>query len=115
MTRSIPRVALLIETSRGYGRGLLRGVKRYLQENGPWSIAFRPRGLNEPPPPWLASWHGDGILARIGTRPMAQAVRACGVPTVELRLAFDDLGWPSVGIDHRAVVALGAAKGDIVN
>jgi LacI family transcriptional regulator len=106
MARSVPRVALLIETSRAYGRSLLRGVKRYLQDNGPWSIDFRPRGLNELPPPWLASWHGDGILVRACTRRLVRAVRACGVPTVELRLAFDDLGWPSVGIDNEAIVTL---------
>jgi LacI family transcriptional regulator len=106
MSSRIPRVALLIETSRAYGRGLLRGVRRYIAENGPWSVFFRPRGLGEPPPPWLASWHGDGILVRADTRRLAQAVRACRVPTVDLRLSFRDLGWPTVGIDNRAIVEL---------
>ena len=60
----LPHVALLIESSREYGRGLLRGVARYHQEHGPWSIYFEPHGLNERPPLWLKNWHGDGILAR---------------------------------------------------
>ncbi len=106
MPRPIPRVALLIETSRAYGRGLLRGVRRYVQEHGPWSLCFRPRGLGEPPPPWLASWQGDGILVRADTRRLARAVRDRNVPTVDLRLSFDNLGWPTVGIDNRAVVEL---------
>ena len=39
------RVALLIETSREYGRGLLRGIIRYQQEHQPWSLYFKPQGL----------------------------------------------------------------------
>src|SRR5258706_14375146 len=33
---SRPRVALLIESSRAYGRGLLVGIARYVREQGPW-------------------------------------------------------------------------------
>ncbi|HEX6960370.1 MAG TPA: hypothetical protein VF175_00775 [Lacipirellula sp.] len=33
--KKVPHVALLIETSREYARGLLRGVARYHQEQGP--------------------------------------------------------------------------------
>jgi LacI family transcriptional regulator len=106
MAPRIPRVALLIETSRAYGRGLLRGVRRYLQDNGPWSVFFQPRGLGEPPPSWLTSWRGDGILVRADTRRLARAVQACGVPTVELRFSFDDLGWPTVGIKQESVIQL---------
>jgi LacI family transcriptional regulator len=31
----LPHIALFIESSREYGRGLLRGVARYHQEHGP--------------------------------------------------------------------------------
>jgi len=31
-------VALLVETSNTYGRGLLAGVAEYVQAFGPWSI-----------------------------------------------------------------------------
>ena len=61
-------VALLIETSRAYGRGLLRGIIRYQREHGPWSIYFQPRGINDPAPGWLRNWKGDGILARVRPR-----------------------------------------------
>ena len=43
------RVALLIETSRTYGRDLLRGVKRYTQEHGPWSLFVEVRDLETRP------------------------------------------------------------------
>src|SRR5262245_61145864 len=43
----IPHVAVLIETTRAYGRGLLEGVAEYVRAHGPWSIDFTPRGLGE--------------------------------------------------------------------
>lgn len=103
---SAPRVALLVETSREYGRGLLRGIIRYQRERGPWSIYFQPHGLGEPPPNWLASWRGDGILARINDRETAEVVKRAAVPAIDLRSALGDLGLPIVGIDNRPVVRL---------
>lgn len=99
-------VALLIETSREYGRGLLRGIIRYQREHGPWSISFQPHGLDEPIPSWLSSWRGDGILARINDHATAEAVRATGVPAIDLRSSLGPLGFPIVGIDNRQVVRL---------
>lgn len=97
-------VALLIETSREVGRGLLRGIARYLHWHGPWSIYFVPMGLDDAPPPWLNTWRGDGILARINNRRMAQAVLNSGVPAIDLRGAIADLGLPHVGVANRIVV-----------
>jgi LacI family transcriptional regulator len=101
-----PRIALLVETSREYGRGILRGVIRYQREHGPWSLYFKPQGLGAAPPSWLASWHGDGILARINDRRMAHAVLAAKVPVVDLRNALPDLEVPTVAISNSAVVRL---------
>src|SRR6185295_10022596 len=39
---SVPKVALLIETSRGYGRAMLRGIVRYARLHGPWSFYITP-------------------------------------------------------------------------
>jgi LacI family transcriptional regulator len=100
------RVALLIETSREYGRGLLRGVTRYQRERGPWSLYFRPQGLGELTADWLREWHGDGILVRADDRALADAVVRSGVPAVELRFSFPDLPLPSVGIDSGGIVDL---------
>ena len=101
-----PHVALLIETSREYARGLLRGVARYQQQHGPWSIYFEPHGLDDPPPSWLDRWQGDGILARVNTREMADVIRATGIPVVDLRGALPDLGMPFIGVDNQPVSKL---------
>ena len=81
----LPRVALLIETSRSFGRGVLVGVRRYLTEHGPWSAYLETRALESQGPPWLRGWKGDGILARTGTAALARLLRATSVPVVELR------------------------------
>ncbi len=96
-------VALLIETSRSYGRGLLRGVRRYMNEQGGWSVSMELRALDSKVPLWLANWRGDGILTRTGSRSMAQAVRKTGVPAIELRSPrlCPDLPW--VGVDNHAL------------
>jgi LacI family transcriptional regulator len=106
MTRD-RHVALLIETSRSYGRGLLRGIIRYQREHGPWSIYFEPRGLNDTAPAWLESWRGHGILARVNDERTAEIIRNSGIPAVDLRFAVPDLDLPAVGIDNATVVARG--------
>ena len=101
-------VAVLIETSRAYGRGLLQGVQRYNRERADWSTYFQPHGLGDPPPPWLTSWRGDGILARIDNQGLAGAIRKAGIPVVNLRGTLPDLPFPFIGADNHAVGRLAA-------
>ncbi|KAF0173692.1 MAG: LacI family transcriptional regulator [Limisphaerales bacterium] len=81
------QVALLIETSNAYARGLLRGVVAYLREHEPWSLHLAEHGRGDRPPSWLASWCGDGILARIETPAMARALRRIKAPIVDVSAA----------------------------
>jgi len=99
-------VALLIETSRAYGRGLLQGINGYLRAHGPWSIYVQADGLGMPPPQWMRKWKGDGILARIDDRLTAETIRQTGLPAVDLRYSVRNFGFPHVGLDNRAVVQL---------
>ncbi|RPH34928.1 MAG: xylose operon transcription regulator XylR, partial [Planctomycetota bacterium] len=43
--RSRPHVALIVESSIEYGRGVLRGIARWLRGHGPWSIFLEQREL----------------------------------------------------------------------
>jgi len=101
--KRLPHVALLIETSRSYTRGVLAGVRQYISEHGPWSVFMELRALDSPEPRWLKHWRGDGILTRTNGRSMAAAVRAAGVPAVELRATKLGLDLPFVGVDNRAI------------
>lgn len=101
-------VALLIETSGSYGRGLLRGVAKYNRMHGGWSTYFHPHGLGDPPPAWLTNWKGDGILARVDTPEIADVLLQSGVPVLNLRGTVDDLPFPYVGPDHARIGELAA-------
>ena len=103
MAARAPHVALLIETSRSYGRQLLRGVRQYISEHGPWSVFLEPRDLQSKPPPWLGHWPGHGILVRTENASMARAVRSTGLPAVELRASRVAGGLPFVGVDNRSM------------
>jgi LacI family transcriptional regulator len=98
------RVALLIETSRGHGRQIIDGVARYAKEHGPWSLFLEPRHLDDPPPRWLAGWDGDGLLVRCDTPEVAAAVRARGLPAIDLRGSVAECGLPLVGVDNPAII-----------
>jgi LacI family transcriptional regulator len=99
-------VALLIEATNAYARGLLHGVARYEHEHGGWTIYFEPHAPDAPPPKWLKHWKGDGILARVENRRIANAVLAAGVPIVELRRKATLPRVPSIGPDNDAVTRL---------
>jgi LacI family transcriptional regulator len=50
--RKVSNVALLVETSREFGRGLLHGIARYSRLHGPWRFSWRPGSLDSPQPKW---------------------------------------------------------------
>lgn len=98
-----PRVALLIETSRAYGRDLLVGIAQYVRVNGPWSIEFEEGDPCERMPDWFGGWKGDGVLARVKTRAMADALAKLRVPTVDLYGGLANLKMLTVRSDEAAV------------
>jgi len=85
-----PKVALLVETARGYGRGLLRGVVRYARLHGPWSFYVTPSDFVQSLPQ-MRQWGGTGIIARIATPAVAKAILESGLPTVALDLREEQL------------------------
>lgn len=81
---SVPRVLLMIETSTGYGRGLLEGIGRWISEHRRWSIHFEERGLQAPLPRWIKGWQGDGVISRTTTLAMGRQLQGLNLPMVEL-------------------------------
>jgi len=101
-------VALLIETSNAYARGLLAGVMAFVRQHRPWSIYLPELGRGDTPPRWLARWRGDGIIARIETREIARAVRRTGLPVVDVSAARHLPGVPWVETDDEGIARLAA-------
>jgi LacI family transcriptional regulator len=97
-----PRVALLIESSRAYGRGIMSGVAKYMREHGDWSIFLQEHSLCDNISAWLENWEGDGILTRIEHQAVTRAIKRLGLPAVSLRNERE-LKIPCVLTDNAAV------------
>lgn len=93
-TTRTPKVALLIETARGYGRGLLRGIVRYARLHGPWSFYATPSDFEQALPK-MRQWGGTGIIARVASPAMAKAILQSRLPTIALDLREDQLLLPN--------------------
>ncbi|HWD18344.1 MAG TPA: DNA-binding transcriptional regulator [Verrucomicrobiae bacterium] len=101
-----PRVALLVESSRGYGRGVLWGVAKFVRQNDSWSIFFQDLNLCDDTPGWLKNWRGDGIISRLENRDVVQVIEQLKVPAVYLRHANPKLGKPGILADNTAISRL---------
>jgi|ERR1035438_953502 LacI family transcriptional regulator len=108
LPRSRPKVALLIESSNAYARGLLHGVVSYVREHEPWSFYLMEQGRGDDPPPWLAHWNGDGIIARIESEKIAKAVVNSRLPAVDVSAGRHIPSIPWVETDDREIAQLAA-------
>ena len=99
-------VALLIETSNGYSRGLFEGVIAYTKVHGSWSVYLTEQERGAAPPTWLKNWGGDGIIARIETDAIGRQLVQCGVPIVDLSAARHIKGVPWADTEDRAIANL---------
>jgi len=102
------RVALLIETSKAFGRGVLRGISRWQREHEPWRVFADERGFNEPVPADMATAAWDGIITRLQRREMPAAWSRDDLPLVSLRWEEADVPSPGVHSDETAIAQLAA-------
>lgn len=103
-----PEVALLIETSNAYARELLHGIRSYWREHRSWTVYLPEHARGQAPPSWLKTWKGDGIIARIENKRIAEAVLKAGLPAVDVSAARLATGLPWVETDDDAIARLAA-------
>ena len=101
-------VALLIETSNSYSRGVLEGITQYVRQHERWSIFLPEQERGGSPPQWLGKWNGDGIIARIETDEIAAALRKTKLPVVDVSAArhLPDIPWVETDDDAIAELAV---------
>lgn len=104
-----PRIALLIETSNAYARGLLEGIAAFMRERRTWAIDLSEHERGASDPAWLRDWKGDGIIARIENPVIAAAVAGRKLPTVDLSAARLLVDVPCVETDNKAIAELGVS------
>lgn len=102
------KVALLIETSNSYARGLMRGISAYLREHERWLLYLSEGKRGEKVPSWLEKWKGDGIIVRIENEEIAKVIKKLKIPVVDISSArlIPDLRW--VETDDKGVAELAA-------
>lgn len=102
------RIALLLESSRPFGRGVLDALSECLRGRRHWLVYYQEGGLGELLPKWFLKWRGDGVIARIETRAMARLLQRKRIPTVDIRGIFSLPGIPVVSTDSVEIARLAA-------
>ena len=80
-----PKVILLIDTARAYGRGLLRGIAKYSDLHGPWIFYwrapfYRETGREKITLSELKDWGADGVIIR--EQKKTKEIISMGLPTI---------------------------------
>lgn len=102
------RVALLIESSRAYGRQLLRGIAAFARERGDWAFFHEERSLGDDAPVRLKQWRPDGVIARLAGVKLIDRMRRLGVPIVDLYHEEELKGIPGIAVDQDALAQMAA-------
>ena len=105
---NIPRIAVLVDTSTGWGRRLIRGVVGYVHKHEAWNLWVHACGQDHSmrlPP----GWKGEGIIARVSDEATARHVAEAGVPVVNVSgIELREWSFCRVTTDLRAAGRLAA-------
>lgn len=103
------RVALLIETSTTWGRGLIRGIARYAHEQAHWALTVEPRGTHERPTlPF--NWRGDGVIGRFTCHEILDSILKEKIPAVNVsQVSLPDSPLPKVTTNECRVGEIAAS------
>ncbi|MFG0291359.1 MAG: XylR family transcriptional regulator [Rhodopirellula sp. JB044] len=100
-----PRIALLVEASRAYGRELLRGVALFARTQVDWALLHQEMTLDSDIPDWLATSRVSGVIARLDVHSIDD-LRKLHVPIIDVRCNRKFDGVPQVETDNRKVAQL---------
>ncbi|WP_315852268.1 AraC family transcriptional regulator [Lignipirellula cremea] len=94
-----------METSRSYGRDLLRGIALFARTRSNWSLLHQEMTIDVLLPEWMQESAIHGVIARVDTRTI-EPLRRLGVPCVDVRCSRSFPGIPQVETDDQKVAAL---------
>ena len=98
------KIALLIETSRSFGRQLIMGIAGYSKLHGPWSFYKEPTDLKSTIPK-LTGWKPDGIIMRDSL--VNKELLKLKIPTIlSIHYSTDLKNLPTIRTDSKAVAKM---------
>lgn len=113
MKRNVVRVAVLIETSTTFSRGLVRGILRFAKKNPEWRVHILPGGQSEQQMPDMKEWGASGLIARVTSDALARKIVRSKLPCIllnpENRISkrFPSLEkCPEIQADARSIVEM---------
>jgi len=100
-------IGLACAHSSAYYRGVLRGVRRYIQTKPQWLFTFIiPEQQSQRVPSRLRP---HGVIASVNTLPLARTLASWRRPVVNVSAVLAGLAFPRVGVDNVRVGELAAA------
>jgi len=100
------RIALLLDRSLSFVRGVIRGVRVYAADKPNWVLRDGPPRLQLVS--HVRDWKPHGIIAGLVLPRVAQELVRIGKPLVDTAHTLPGLGVPTVDVDHAAVGRLAA-------
>ena len=98
-------VALLVESSRSYGRRLLQGIARFSRTTDNWSLFHEEMTIDAALPDWLSETRIDGVIARLDDH-IIQPLSQLNVPIVDVRCRKQYPEIPQIETDDQLVAEL---------
>ena len=102
------RIAILIETSLASGRHMLNGVASFVRERNDWSLFKHSGQLGAFEPESIRGWKGDGIIARITSDSVYEAVKSLEIPVVDVLGNLKSSHYPTVVPNHPKIGEMAA-------
>ncbi|TWT46344.1 Xylose operon regulatory protein [Thalassoglobus neptunius] len=102
---SRPKIGLFVESSRSYGRDLLRGISDFARTRTNWSLLHQEMSIDAGLPNWWQNSSLSGVIARVDTHTILP-LRALNVPIVDVRCRrlFENI--PQIETNDREVARL---------
>lgn len=102
------RVAVIVDASQGFGRGVLHGVAAWIRRHEPWSVLVAEHELERELPTWLERGRIDGVISRLDRGRLPAALRKPSIPFVRVASIEAKGTRPAVCSDEQAVGRLAA-------